>query len=102
MLAFSPQGCTVLFPSAPCCPILPFAASHCPVGPHTAQIFSFLSIAVGIRVGDMNGGKGGVGATCARTWTSGGGSVVVEAGGGGASAENIDGGAVSATSIGRA
>ena len=69
----------------------------------TARFFSVvLSRAVGIHVGDVNGGKGGGGATCARTWTSGGGCVVVEAGGDGASAESVDGGAVSALSIGSA
>jgi len=57
---------------------------------------------VGIPVGDVNGGKGGGGAICARTWTSGGGCAVVQAGGDGASAESVDGGAVSALSIGSA
>ena len=60
----------MLLPSAPYCPVLPRTAPYCPVLPRTAHISPFLSRAVGIHEGDVNGGKGGGGATCARTWTS--------------------------------
>jgi len=95
----------VLSRTFPFCPLLPRIAPYCPILPRTApycHICPLLSRAVGIHVDDVNGGKGGGGATRARTWTSGGGYVVVEAGGGGASAESVDGGAVSAVSIGSA
>jgi len=102
MLSFSLWCCPVLLPSAPYCPVLPRTAPYCPILPRTAQISPFLSRAVGIHIGDVNAGKGGGGATCTRTWTSGGGCVVVEAGGDGASAESVDGGVASALSIGSA